>query len=109
MVSPCTINTWLQGDTWHQCIFEPAAGSVGGEPMFGLLVGATLIVSLYLAGSGDLATPTVVTLLLGSVLVPVLPGGMVGVAYGVVVAGVSGALIAIARRYVLDPGSQSAF
>jgi hypothetical protein len=99
----CTTEEWLLGE-WHSCIFDPMTGIVG-EPLFALLVGSAMWTSLYFAGSGGMATPTAVTILVGAILFPILPGGMVGVAYGAVTIGVAAAFFQVLQKYVLNPST----
>jgi len=87
-----------------QCVLDDLTLAVGGEAVFGLLVGATTILALYVAGNGDAATPTVATILLGAVAVPVLPPQFRGAAYGILVVGVAFGVFAAAGRWVLRGG-----
>lgn len=98
---PCNTTEWSNGD-WYRCTFEPAVASVG-EPIVGILTGGTVVLSLYVAGGG-LAAPAVVTLLLAAAMLPLLPGGMVGIAFGVAFVGLVATLISVGQRYVLDQG-----
>lgn len=76
----------------------------GGESMFGLLVGGCTLFVFWIAGKGDLATPTVLLILFGGVLWPILPGAYVGFARSLLIIGIAAAFLAIARRYVMNPG-----
>jgi hypothetical protein len=87
-----------------QCILDDLTLAVGGEAVFGLLVGSVSILALYIAGNGDAATPTVATILLGAVAVPVLPPQFRGAAYAVLVVGVAFGMFAAAGRWVLRGG-----
>lgn len=98
----CGINKWITGD-WHNCLFSPVANGIG-EPLFGLIIGGVTIFGLFLAGSGDVDTPAVVTIMFGGLLTAVLPGGMVQVAFGVAFVGVLAALMSVANRYILGRG-----
>lgn len=100
---PCALNRWITGD-WFACMFDPVTATTG-ETGFGLLVGATLIMALYLAGDGSMATPSVAIILFAGVMVPVLPGAYVGVAQGVAIIGVFAALLAVGQKYVLSPST----
>jgi hypothetical protein len=97
----CSVGDWLTGE-WHSCMIDPVVG-VTGVALFGLLVGSAMWISLYFAGGGDTSTPTAVTILVGSVLFPILPGGMVGIAYGALTIGVSAAFFQVLQKYVLNP------
>jgi hypothetical protein len=80
--------------------------SFGGEGMFGVLVGGATLFAFYLAGEGDLAAPTVLLVLAGAFLWPVLPGAYAGFARSLLILGLASGFIAIGRRYVLDPGAR---
>jgi len=74
------------------------------EPTIGLLLAGVLLVSLYVAGDGTVAVPSVVTILLGSSLIPLLPAQYVTLAYTVVVVGITVAVFAAYQRFVLQGG-----
>lgn len=99
----CTIDKWMAGD-WHTCLFQATTDLVG-ETTFGLLVGAALWTALYLAGGGRSTAPTVVVILLATIMFPVLPNAFVGIAWSVLVVGAVAAVVQIAQKYVLSPGT----
>lgn len=101
VLQACSPAEWAGGD-WFRCAFDPVVNSVG-EPLVGVMVGGVIVLSLYIAGDG-MAAPAVVTILLSGALVPLLPGGMVGVAFGVAFVGLVAALISVGERYVLTGG-----
>jgi hypothetical protein len=76
------------------------AAAVGGDAVFGLLVGGTLILAFYLASSGGLATPAVLTALVGGLMIPVLPAGMQRIAQVIIFLGLVAALLAGLDRWV---------
>lgn len=100
----CGISDWIAGD-WHRCLFEPVV-SVTGEPMFGLLLGATIYVTLYLAGGGRTSAPTVVTILASTLLFPILPGRFVGIAWAALLVGATAAVFQTMQKYLLNPATQ---
>jgi len=100
----CDITRWIGGE-WHTCLFSPIVNLVG-EATFGLLVGAGLWTVLYLAGGGRSSTPTVVVMLLGTIMFPALPAQFRGVAWTILVIGAAGALLQVMQKYVLDPSTQ---
>jgi hypothetical protein len=100
----CDISRWIQGD-WHFCLFSPVVDLVG-EPTFGLIVGAGLWAALYLASGGESSTPTVVVMLLGTIMFPALPAQFTGVAWSILVLGAAAALLQVLQRYLLDPSTQ---
>lgn len=93
------IDTWGSGD-WETAVFGPIVDLIG-EGAFAVLIGSVLIVSFWLAGDRDLAAPSIVTILLGALMFPLLPGNFQGIAWAVVFIGVTGAFFAVMRRYVL--------
>lgn len=101
----CDAGTWANASV-HKCIFDPATTSTGGDPLFGLLVGGVVILSYFIASGGDLATPSVLTIIFGGILAQVLPGGLVGVAWAIAFVGLVGAIVAVSQRYVLSPGTR---
>jgi len=99
----CKPSAWINGD-WTTCLFGPVSNLVG-EGVWGILVGAGLWAALYFAGNGNATTPTVVTILLASVLFPLLPGQFAGIAWSVLVVGAVAAAIQVAQKYVLSEGT----
>lgn len=97
-----TSNPW---NLLGECALPQLVAAVGSEQMFGLLIGGSLIAGLWLAGEGDLATPATVTVLVGGVLFPLLPGGYLGIARTVAFVGLVAALLAVLEKYYLE-GSQ---
>jgi hypothetical protein len=94
----CVVGNY--NDALQQCVFPTLVAGVGGEAVFGVLIGGVLATALTVAGDGDLATPAVVTLLAGAVLVPLLPGQFVSLARAVVVVGIVAAILAVGQRWV---------
>lgn len=76
------------------------AAAVGGDGVFGLLAGGVLIMSFYLASSGGLATPAVLTALVGGLMIPVLPAGFARMAQVIIFLGLVAALLAGLDRWV---------
>lgn len=99
----CTINEWITLN-WHRCIFDPTVSLIG-EGLFGLIVGVGIWAGLYFAGGGSPTTPTVVTILVATLLFPLLPGGYVGIAWSILVIGSTGAIIQALQKYVLNPST----
>lgn len=99
----CGVSDWVAGD-WHRCLFEPVV-SVIGEPIFGLLVGGGVYLALYLAGGGRASAPTVVTILVASLLFPLLPGQFSGIAWSVLFVGATAAIFQSLQKYLLNPST----
>lgn len=101
----CNASEWANDTAWHSCVFDPTPAQTG-EPLFGLFVGSAVVLGLYLAGNGDMAAPTVTTILFAGLFATVLPGGMVGVAWAVAFIGFVAGLLAVGQRYVLNPATR---
>lgn len=87
-----------------RCVADDLALSVGGQGVLGLLIGGTVLIALYFGGNGHPAPPVIVTVLLGSVLVPVLPAAYATTAYAILVLGVAFGVMAASNRYVFHGG-----
>jgi hypothetical protein len=94
-----TSNPW---NLLGECVLPQVVAAVGSEQMFGLLLGGSLIAGLWLAGDGDLATPAAVTVLVGGVLFPILPGGYLGIARTVAFLGLVAVILAVLEKYYLE-------
>lgn len=91
-------DAWTQGDWWN-AILEPY-NLLLGEAIVGTVLAGSLIVGFWIY-SGDVVLPSILVLLLGGILTAILPGEVVGIARAMIVFGMSAALLAAARRYVL--------
>jgi hypothetical protein len=94
------------GDEPLTCIIDQYTVAFGSDALFGLLIGVVLFMSLYFAGDGDMATPTVALILLGGVLIPTLPGSYAQIGMSIVTIGLAVALWQVIKRYVLSAGAQ---
>jgi hypothetical protein len=101
--SSCGTNEWIAGE-WHRCLFEPTTSLIG-EPTFGVLIGIGIYGSMYVAGGGDMTTPTTVTILLATLMFPLLPGGFNGIAWAVLLVGAAAAILQVMQKYVLSPAT----
>lgn len=84
-----------------EAIWEPYIALLG-EGVVGTVIAGALITAFWIH-SGDIVLPSILVLLLGGILVAVLPGQIVGIARAMVVIGLTAALLAAGRRYVLGP------
>jgi hypothetical protein len=82
-----------------QCVVDSVFSAGPAPGLMGLVMGATVLSSLYVAGDGSISVPAVVTILLGAVLIPVLPAQFETLAYTVVVIGVATAIFAAYTRF----------
>ena len=87
-----------------RCVVDGAFASGPSEVLIGLLIAAVLLVSLYIAGNGTVVVPSVVTILLGSAMVSLLPPQYVTLAYTVVIIGVTVAGFAAYQRFATRGG-----
>ena len=76
--------------------------SLGGEALGGTLITGAILVSLYLAGSRSFATPAVVLILLGGIMLPLLPGGLAQIGTTVMLLGLVAAILAVAEKYFIQ-------
>lgn len=96
-------NTW---STLNSCVFPDLAGATGGsDALFGLMLGMSILVPMYVADDESrLGPPAVLLILLGGSLLPMLPGNMRGAAWTVIILGVTAGIAVVANRYVLNVG-----
>lgn len=83
-----------------ECGLADLAGAVGGQAMFALLAGGTIIFGYYKASGGSLATPSVMLLLLGGLMIPSLPAQFATMAQVLMFLGLVGAVLAGLKKYV---------
>lgn len=88
----------------YECVIDGMFTAGPAPELMGLLLGGTLLTSLYIAGKGTVSVPAVVTILVGAVLVPLLPAQYVTLAYTVVVMGIVVALFAMWTRFTHQGG-----
>lgn len=99
VLEAANVTKWIEGE-WHDAMFQPQIELVGG-PILGLLVGGTVLTSLYIAGRRDLATPTVFVMIFLPLLNGFLPESMQQVAWTVAMLGLVAAIMAVARAYII--------
>lgn len=71
------------------CVLDGMFAAGPSPTLIGLIMAGTLVTSLYVAGDGTVIVPAVVTILLGSILVPTLPPQYTTLAYSLVVIGIT--------------------
>jgi len=86
------------------CMVDGVFAAGPAPSLMGLLMGGTLITSLYVAGDGSVVVPSVVTILFGSLLVPILPAQYISFAYTVVVLGITVAAFSAWTRFTHQGG-----
>ena len=104
-LSDTSVGCFAQGTEGDMtaCIVESVFSAGPAPSLMGLVMAGTMITSLYIAGDGDAVVPSVVTILLGSVLIPLLPAQFVSLAYAVVVVGLTVAGFTLWSRFT-GPG-----
>ena len=99
-INDSDLGCWVdEGTEMTDCMVDGVFAAGPAPSLMGLLMGGTLITSLYVAGDGSTVVPAVVTILFGSVLVPILPAQYVGFAYTVVVLGITVAAFSAWTRF----------
>jgi len=93
----------VEGDM-TRCVVEGAFSAGPSPGLMGLLMGGTVLTSLYIAGNGSVVVPAIVTILFGSVLVPALPPQFQMFAYTVVAIGGTAAAFAAYTRFTSRGG-----
>jgi len=107
-ISDTTLGCFAQGveGDMTRCVVEGVFAAGPAPGVMGLLLGGTVLTSLYVAGSGSLVVPAVVTILFGSLLVPVLPPQFQLFAYSIAVLGLTAAGFAAWSRFTSRGGFQ---
>jgi len=100
--SEIALDDYLGGNDMLQAALDDLVFAAGGEAIFGLLVGGVLILALWIAGDGDLATPATITVLVGGVLFPILSGDYLNIARVVAFLGLAGVILATIEKYYLE-------
>ncbi len=85
-----------------QWLLDTLVSAFGGPALFGLLLSAVIFVAFYVATNGDITTPTVALVLVGTVTVSMVPGNYSRIAYGIVVIGLGAAVWQVIKTYVIS-------
>ena len=88
------------------CLVEGAFGAGPAPSLMGLLMSGVLLTTLYIAGDGSIAVPAVITILLGSAMIPILPAQFVTLAYTVMIMGTAAAVFSVWTRFTTPGGFQ---
>jgi hypothetical protein len=86
------------------CSLADMSVATGGEGLFGILVGGATLLTFYIASDGGLATPGVLTALVGGILLPTLPPSYRSIALVIVFLGLVAAIMAGLKKYVMSSG-----
>jgi hypothetical protein len=99
-----SLGCYTGGNDLLQCALGDMAAAMGGDAVFGLLVGGSVLLTFYVASGGGLATPGVLTALLGGIMIPALPPAYQSIAMTIVLLGLTAALLSGAKKYVMSTG-----
>jgi len=98
-MSHTELHDYIDGGLLDAALGDLAA-AVGGDGVFGLLVGGGVLFSFYLASDGGLATPSVMTALFGGVLFGTLPAGFARIGQVVIFVGLVAAIFGLLDKFV---------
>lgn len=96
-----SIGDYFGGDLLRAAL-DDLVWAAGGEATFGVLIGGTVIGALWIAGDGDLATPAVLTVLLGVIMFPILPETYLNIARVISFLGLAAAVLAGLEKYYAE-------
>ena len=85
--------------TMTECVTDGIFSAGPAPSLVGLMLSGTLLTSLYLAGNGTVVVPAIITILLGSAMIPLLPPQFVSLAWTVVGVGVTAAVVSLWIRF----------
>jgi hypothetical protein len=95
------LDKYLDGGMLEAALADLAA-AVGGEAVFGLLAGAMVMLTFYIASNGGLATPATLTALTGGVMIAALPVGFRAIGQVVIFLGLVGAVLSVFNKMVAE-------
>ncbi|QKG91695.1 hypothetical protein HPS36_02100 [Halorubrum salinarum] len=87
------------------CLIGDAGAAFGTMEMFAMVVAFGLLISLYIASDFEPAAPTLGTILVGSMLIPALPGQFSRIGLVIMLVGVVAGIFAFGQRYILEVGT----
>jgi len=87
-----------------QCVLDGLFAAGPSPALVGLVMGGTLLTSMYVAGDGSVVTPAVVTILLAPVLAVILPPQFAALAYSVAFVGAAAGVFAAYTRFTHQGG-----
>lgn len=96
-----SIGDYFDGDLLRAAL-DDLVWAAGGEATFGVIIGAVVILSFWLAGDGDLTTPAVLTVLLGVIMFPLLPATYLDIARVVAFLGLVAGILAGLEKYYAE-------
>lgn len=90
------------GNNLLTCILDDVTAAFGGEAMFGVIVGAFVILASYWANDGRVGTPVIIVMVSAGLLIPTLPEPYAGIARAFMFMGLVAAIVAVGQRYFLE-------
>jgi hypothetical protein len=93
----------VEGDM-TRCVVEGVFSAGPSPGVMGLLLGGTVLTSLYVAGDGNITVPAVATILFGALLIPTLPPQFQLFAYTITALGITAAAFAAYTRFTTRGG-----
>lgn len=87
------------------CMVSDAGAAFGTMEMFAMVVAFGLLISLYIASDFEPAAPTIGTILVGSMLIPALPGQFSRIGLVIMLVGMVAGIFAFGQRYILEVGT----
>jgi hypothetical protein len=97
LLQAAPISDWLNGN-WNDAIFDPVPDLIG-EGLWGVLIVGVLVVAFYVAGDSSIAAPTVLSMLIAAIAIPLLPGTYLGYFNALVIIGFTVAVYTTYRRF----------
>jgi hypothetical protein len=91
------------GDAYG-CMIDQTIAAFGGDAVMGLIVGGMVVLSLYISSSYHPAPPSIGTMLIGGLLIPILPQQHQGTAMVIMLIGFIAGVWVLLRRYVMEVG-----
>lgn len=97
---------YFDGSGAVNCASEQYISAFGGGELLAVVMAGVIFGVFYIAGDGDMATPTVALILSGTALVGMLPESYTQIAGYLVVIGLAAAAFQVLQKYVLSPSTQ---
>jgi|APHM01.1.fsa_nt_gi hypothetical protein len=97
-----SLDDYLSGGDMLRAALDDLVWASGGEATFGVIVGGSIILSMWIAGDGDLSMPSVITVLFGGLMFPLLPPAYLTIARVVTFIGLTAGVLAAGEKYYLE-------
>jgi hypothetical protein len=97
-----SLDDYLGGGDMLRAALDDLVWAAGGEATFGVIVGGSIILAMWIAGDGDLSMPSVITVLFGGILFPILPPTYLTIARVVTFVGLTAGVLAAGEKFYLE-------